>query len=224
MLTPYGYNNAFLMLGIAAVLILLGVAMPWAVTGILLVVLGAVFAAFTLWFFRDPERNLHPSANGNPDAVVSPADGVVMEVELLQHHPYTQAPTLHITIFLSPVDLHVNRYPVSGTIVQAEYVPGKYLMAFNPKSSDENERSVFTAVTPNNHTVVFTQITGFLARRVVYDTKRGDNIHAGQRFGMMKFGSRMDLFLPATSMPHVTAGQRVVSASSLIATLGGKAQ
>lgn len=218
MITPYGYNNAFLMLGAGICLILLALTPVGTILSVVLITLGTILSLFTLWFFRDSERPLHPEALQNPLLVMAPADGQVMEVERLDSHAYTSGPTLHVTIFLSPINLHVNRYPASGIITSAKYIPGKYLMAFNPKSSEENERSVFHLQTAGG-TVVYTQITGFLARRIVYDTKTGDRVTVGNRFGMMKFGSRMDLFLPENARVEVKPGQSVVSCKDIIARL-----
>jgi phosphatidylserine decarboxylase len=116
------------------------------------------------------------------------------------------------------VNLHVNRYPASGVVESVEYIPGKYLMAFNPKSSSENERSVFVLRTAHGR-IAYQQITGFLARRIVYDTKPADEVRVGDRFGMMKFGSRMDVIVPAGSQIMVRPGDRVVSARHILAIL-----
>jgi phosphatidylserine decarboxylase len=128
---------------------------------------------------------------------------------------------IQISIFLSPLNLHVNRYPATGRITSAEYVPGKYLMAFNPKASEENERSIFVLDTSKGK-ILYRQITGFLARRIVYDTKSGDEVKAGTRFGMMKFGSRMDVVVPISAEVLVKPGQKVVSSKTILARLKGE--
>jgi len=217
MLTPYGHDNAFLMLGIGVCLVLLSFTVPGPFFSTALIVLGCVVIAFTMWFFRDADRPLAAEA-ADPSVIVSPADGAVTEVVSLDTHPDLNCPSTRVTIFLSPVNLHVNRYPASGEIVDARYVAGKYLMAFNPKASEENERSEFVLRTPFGR-IAYTQITGFLARRIVYDTKKGDVVRAGERFGMMKFGSRMDIVVPATAQIAVKVGDKVVSARSIIARL-----
>lgn len=218
MLTPYGYDNAFLMLGVGIALLLLSTTLPSTFLQALAALLGVVIIAFTLWFFRDPARPLHTAAVADPSYVVSPADGAVTEVFAIEHNPELNGPATQITIFLSPINVHVNRYPASGVIEDAQYVAGKYLMAFNPKASLENERSVFLLHTPYGR-IVYKQITGFLARRIVYDTKRGDVVKAGERFGMMKFGSRMDVIVPASAEVLVKVGQKVIGAETLLAHL-----
>lgn len=218
MLTPYGYDNAFLMLGVGIALLLLSITIPWTVLAIIAALLGVLIIAFTLWFFRDPLRALHPDAERDRSFVVSPSDGTVTEVFAIERSAELLGPATQISIFLSPLDVHVNRYPASGTIVDAQYIAGKYLMAFEPKSSEENERSVFILRTGFGD-ILYKQITGFLARRIVYDTKLGDVVRAGERFGMMKFGSRMDIVLPASAEVFVKVGQKVVGSHTLLAKL-----
>ena len=218
MLTPYGHDNAFLMLGVGIALLLLAITIPWTILAVIAALLGVLIIAFTLWFFRDPLRTLHPEAKRDGALIVSPADGTVTEVFAIEWSVELLGPATQISIFLSPLDVHVNRYPASGTIVDAQYIAGKYLMAFEPKSSEENERSVFVLRTSFGD-ILYKQITGFLARRIVYDTKRGDVVQAGERFGMMKFGSRMDIVLPASAEVFVKVGQKVVGAHTLLAKL-----
>lgn len=219
-ITPYGYDNAFLMLGFSALLIALSMGFLGGVLSLLTGLLGAGLGLFTLWFFRDAERPLHDEAKTDTRLVMAPADGQVVNVIPLDHDALLGGPATQISIFLSPVNLHVNRYPASGVIESVEYIPGKYLMAFNPKSSIENERSQFVMRTPHGR-ISYQQITGFLARRIVYDTKVGDVAHVGQRFGMMKFGSRMDVVVPASATVLVHPGDRVVSARHILAKLAG---
>lgn len=220
MITPYGRDNALVLLMIGAGFIAIALMPVWTWVAVLSIILGLALIAFTLWFFRDSERPLHPDAVGNDAIVVSPADGQVTEVFQMDHHNDVGGPAIQITIFLSPINLHVNRYPASGTILRADYYPGKYLMAFNPKASEENERAEFSLRTPYG-TILYRQITGFLARRIVYDTKAGDVVRAGDRFGMMKFGSRMDVLVPASAEICVRTGQKVVSSATILARLKG---
>lgn len=220
MITPYGRDNAFLMLGIGACLLLLALTpMHVALQG-LSVALGLLVIAFTLWFFRDAERPLLPEAASDPTLIMAPSDGKVVNVDPVEHSPELGGPAVQISIFLSPVNLHVNRYPASGTVAEARYIPGKYLMAFNPKSSTENERSIFVLDTPAGR-ISYQQITGFLARRIVYDTKTGDVVRVGDRFGMMKFGSRMDVTVPVTSEVCVRPGDVVRSSHTILARMKG---
>ncbi|MFN4985113.1 MAG: phosphatidylserine decarboxylase [Ignavibacteria bacterium] len=221
-LTPYGYDNAFLMLGVALAIASLGFAPLWPIAKALCFGFGAFIFAFTMWFFRDAERPLNASAAGNSAIIIAPADGQVVNVTPVDNSPELGCAAVQISIFLSPVNLHVNRYPASGTIRKVTYFPGKYLMAFNPKSSQENERSQFVLETEHG-LICYQQITGFLARRIVYDTQEGDVVTAGDRFGMMKFGSRMDVVVPATAAVYVRPGQKVVSSATILADMRGTA-
>lgn len=218
MITPYGYDNAFLMLAIGACLVALGATFSGPVLTPLLGGLGVLVIAFTLWFFRDPERPLASEAATDPSLVVAPADGTVTEVVVEDHVPAFNGPAKRVTIFLSPLNLHVNRYPIGGEVTDVTYVPGEYLMAYNPKASELNERSVITMRTARG-TLQFKQITGFLARRVVYDCKVGHRATPGERFGMMKFGSRMDILMPTTADVRVRTGEHVRSAHTIIARM-----
>ena len=220
MLTPYGRDNAFLMLMIGAGLMALSLTPVGTVLSVVVFVLGIALIAFTMWFFRDAERPIHSDAVSDASVVISPADGQVTEVFAVEHNADVGGPATQITIFLSPINLHVNRYPATGTILRADYYPGKYLMAFNPKASEENERAEF-ALQTSAGTIMYRQITGFLARRIVYDTKAGDVVSAGSRFGMMKFGSRMDILVPATAEICVRTGENVVSSATILARLKG---
>lgn len=218
MLTPYGRDNAFLMLGIAvSFLFLAATPVPRAV-GWLSIVIGSLLALFTMWFFRDPERPIALEAQIDPRIIVSPADGQVTEVTAIGHHADLGGPATQISIFLSPLNVHVNRYPATGRILHVRYFPGKYFMAFHPKASQENERSEVVIKTSSG-LLLFRQITGFLARRIVYDAREGTQAQAGDRFGMMKFGSRMDVVVPASADVRVAVGAKVVSAATVLARM-----
>ncbi|MCX6141288.1 MAG: phosphatidylserine decarboxylase, partial [Candidatus Kapabacteria bacterium] len=218
MLTPYGHNNAFLMLGIGACLLLLALSPVGTAMQVILIAFGVLTISFTLWFFRDAERPLLSEAATNPALIMSPADGQVVNVDSVAFSPELGGAGTQISIFLSPLNLHVNRYPASGTILEARYIPGAYLMAFNPKSSTENERSIFVLENAVGR-IAYQQITGFLARRIVYDTQVGDVVTVGKRFGMMKFGSRMDVVVPASADVFVRPGDKVISAHTILARL-----
>ena len=180
--------------------VLLGIAAAglgyWYVVAFLLVV--ALFMAF---FFRDPKR-VPPS---DPDVVVSPADGRVTRIE--SSDQVSGLPTV-ISIFLSPLDVHINRSPIPGKIVDVLYSPGKFLMATNEKASLVNEQNALT-IQGEKITVVCKQIAGILARRIVCWKEKGENLGLGERFGMIKFSSRTDVLLPANVQVTVKEGQRV---------------
>jgi phosphatidylserine decarboxylase len=217
-ITRYGYDNVIVLLAIGAAL---GVAAYLLRThtalSIILGAVGILIIVFTMWFFRDPERVLPPEALDGRH-VVAPADGRVVQITRCIESEYLRDSAIQISIFLSPLDVHVNRYPVSGVVEYVRYHPGKYLVAWHPKSSELNERSTIGVRTPHGN-VVFRQITGILARRIVFETNVGDTITAGTRFGMMKFGSRMDVLLPTNAQIAVQEGDRVRAAETIIAVL-----
>ena len=203
---------------------------PFILGGLLLAIVAAFFAgavfgfvllalaAFFLFFFRDPERVISA-----PDsAVLSPADGRVMVAGNSTSQGFSPREWQQITIFLSPMDVHVNRIPVSGRITGVKYHPGRFLPAYKAEAGDLNE---FTEVTIDHHgdTIVVRQIVGILARRIVCRVTEGAAVKAGDRFGVMKFGSRMDIFLPMSATIHAKVGDKAVGGITLLATLGAPA-
>ncbi|HET6977630.1 MAG TPA: phosphatidylserine decarboxylase family protein [Pyrinomonadaceae bacterium] len=175
----------------------------WFVAGFFLLVM--VFMAF---FFRDPERKV-PS---DPNLVVSPADGRVTRVGPMSEE--ADSPTV-VSIFLSPLDVHINRSPIPGKIIEVKYSPGKFLMATNENASLVNEQNALT-IQGEKITVVCKQIAGILARRIVCWKGKGDNLKLGERFGMIKFSSRTDVLLPANVVVTVKEGQRVQGGTTVI--------
>jgi phosphatidylserine decarboxylase len=171
-----------------------------------------VFALFFLWFFRDPERAI-PTA---PGLIVSPADGKVTEVVPL---PMDGKPCTRVSIFLNVFDVHVNRSPVSGVIKDVVYRPGKFSNAISAPSAEHNEQNIVT-LEGDGMTVVFKQIAGLLARRIVFPHKAGDTLARGQRVGMIKFGSRTDVIFPGPAEITVKPGDRVKGGSSILARVG----
>ena len=155
-----------------------------------------------LWFYRDPDRK----APEDERLWVSPADGKVMEIGHVEH-PYTGR-ALCIGIFMSPLDVHVNRAPTSGTVEFLDYLPGKRLAAYHPKASLENERFYVGMQTPRGKTLLV-QIAGLLARRIVSRVRKGEALTRGQRYGMIKLGSKVEVYLPASVRPLVAVGDRV---------------
>jgi phosphatidylserine decarboxylase len=178
--------------------------------------LSAVFlaaACFLLWFYRDPERR----PPENPALWVSPADGRVVEVEATEHS-FT-GPATRVGVFMSPLDVHVNRVPWDGEVTYLQYVPGKKWVAYGPKASAENERfflGMETAVGP----VLVVQIAGFLARRIVCRARRGQHLTRGERYGMIQFGSKVDLYLPSTVRCVVSVGQKVKAGETALGVVG----
>jgi phosphatidylserine decarboxylase len=204
---PSGYPFIFAALAAA---LLVGSLWSWALAVPLFVV-----AAFFLFFFRDPDRDV----TDMPHAVISPADGRVMVAGAMtgQHAPVGS--WQQISIFLSPMDVHVNRMPITGRVTKVQYHPGRFLPAYKAEAGDLNE---YTEVWIDHHgqPIVLRQIVGILARRIVCRAREGDVVRAGDRFGVMKFGSRMDLFLPTTAALRVRVGDKVIGAVTVLAELG----
>lgn len=168
-----------------------------------------LLAAFFLWFFRDPERRI-PAIQG---AIVSPADGKVTGISVIEQNGERRT---HISIFLNVFDVHVNRSPVSGVIEDVSYHKGKFRNAMDPACADVNEQNVVT-MRSDAGTVVFKQIAGLLARRIVFTKKVGDTLERGERVGLIKFGSRTDVIFPANADMKVRVGDRVKGGSTVLA-------
>lgn len=171
-----------------------------------------VLAAFTLFFFRDPDRNVPADQN----LLLAPADGKIIQIRKVTEDKYLKSEATEISIFLSLMDVHVNRVPASGGIEYVKYYPGEYLVAWHEKSSELNERAEFGILHPSGAKVFFRQITGYVARRIVYHIKEGDSVKAGERFGMMKFGSRMDILVPASVKIKVKKGQKTIGGETIM--------
>ena len=177
-----------------------------------LAIVPLALAVFFLWFFRDPERTI-PDL---PDAVVSPADGKVTDISLVN---VGDAPLKRISIFLNVFDVHVNRSPVAGVIREVHYRRGKFLNAMGAECAEQNEQNIVSVEDERGGTVVFKQIAGLLARRIVFTKKVGDFVQRGERVGMIKFGSRTDLLLNARAAIQVKVGDHVKGGSSVLAYL-----
>jgi phosphatidylserine decarboxylase len=203
-----GYYYGLVLLA-AAVLVGWLTTPVWAVVPVLL-------AAFFLWFFRDPERVIP----GDAGAVVSPADGKVTAVSTVI---LNGKPVQRISIFLNVFNVHVNRSPVSGVIRGVRYQTGKFLNAMNPLSAERNEQNTVT-VEGDGQTVVFKQIAGMLARRIVFAKKIGDRVERGERVGLIKFGSRVDVMLETSAEIGVKVGDHVKGGSSVLAFLKNDAK
>ncbi len=170
-----------------------------------------LLAMFFLWFFRDPSRTI----TGAPGAIVSPADGVVTEAEWVET---TLGSRLRLSIFLNVFDVHVNRSPIAGTVALVEYREGGFMNAMKPESGLTNEQTLIQ-VDGEGYQVAFKQIAGLLARRIVCNVKEGDRVERGQRIGLIKFGSRCDVLVPAEATLKVKTGARVKGGSTVLAIL-----
>ena len=179
----------------------------------ILQIFSLIIFVFILWFFRNPKRNIIR----NPELILSPADGKVISIKEVDELEYFKDKKLQISIFLSPLDIHVNRYPVSGEILYSKYHKGNYLVAWHPKSSEKNERTTIVIKNKKFGEVMYRQIAGAVARRIVNYAKVNSNVEQGDDSGFIKFGSRVDLFLPKDSNLKIKVGDKVKGGLTIIA-------
>jgi phosphatidylserine decarboxylase len=182
---------------------------------LILVAVSVLFFSFSLFFFRDPIRRLPDNINENH--IISPADGRVMLIEEIENENiFLKTKAKLIGIFLSPLNVHVNRIPVSGIIEYYEYVKGDYVVAFDHKSSIKNERTLIGIKNPK-FKLLFKQVAGFVARRIICNVRKGESVRIGEKFGMIKFGSRVDMLIPENSNVMVSVNQHVKGGETIIA-------
>lgn len=210
-MTKYGYNTIGLITIIAFILIAAGIFIQNSYVKYTLIVIAIFLILFTINFFRDPER----SAPARDDVVVSPADGTVVLIKKVTEDQFIKENAWQISIFMSPLNVHVNRIPIDGTVNYLQYHKGEYLIATDDKASEKNERAVF-GITGNNGKVMFTQIAGYVARRIIYEIKPGDEVKMGERFGMIKFGSRVDVIVPEKWNIKVKKGDIVTAGETIL--------
>lgn len=187
-----------------------GPVIKWVIYG-----LSAFLLIAILQFFRSPSKNI----SIDHGVVLCPADGKVVVIEEAQETEYFHEKRLQVSIFMSPINVHVNRNPISGVVSFFKYHPGKFLVAWHPKSSTDNERTTVVVKNQSGVEVLFRQIAGAMARRIVWYIKQGQEVHQGEEFGFIKFGSRVDLFLPLDAKVEVNIGDRVIGGRTIIATL-----
>ncbi len=202
----YYYGFAFLLIAVIT-----GYFTAGSLLAPLVIAIPILLAAFFLWFFRDPQRTIPQGAG----LVVSPADGKVTEVTFFDS---PQGRRQRISIFLSVFNVHVNRAPIGGILSEVTYKKGKYLNAMNPASAEQNEQNL-AVIDGLDGSVAFSQIAGLLARRIVFNHHPGEQLERGQRIGLIKFGSRVDVVLPATARIRTRVGQIVKGGSSILADL-----
>ncbi|MFM6983303.1 MAG: phosphatidylserine decarboxylase family protein [Chitinophagaceae bacterium] len=176
--------------------------------------LSLVFFILIVQFFRNPFRNTVINENH----VIAPADGKVVVIEEVEEPEYFKDKRRQVSIFMSPVNVHVNRNPIAGIVKYAKYHPGKYLVAWHPKSSTENERTT-VVIAGSKAEVLFRQIAGALAKRIVYYVKEGDKVEQGSEMGFIKFGSRIDIYLPLDATINVKLDQKTRGGETVVATL-----
>ncbi len=178
-------------------------------------ILSGVLFLIILQFFRSP--NIHIELNEK--FVLCPADGKVVVIEETEESEFLKDKRIQVSVFMSPINVHVNRNPISGVVSYFKYHKGKYLVAWHPKSSTENERTTIAIQHQNGATVLFRQIAGALARRIVWYVKEGDQVEQGAQFGFIKFGSRVDVFLPLGTKINVEIGEVVKGGRTVLAEL-----
>jgi len=214
-MTRYGndvllkYFSLVFLLLLCALFLVQTLLLKWVIIAVV-----AFFTAFVVYFFRDPER-----ATPSGDAlVVSPADGRVVVIAKVREERFIGGDAVQISIFMSPLDVHVNRNPVNGTVRHVRHIPGRFIVAYDDKASDVNERMEIAIERAGGGTVFMKQIAGTIARRIVAELHPGQEVRAGERFGMIKFGSRVDLLLPAAAEVAVVLNERVVAGETVLAT------
>lgn len=211
MITKYGYSTLAVISVIVFLLIVLSFFVQNNYLKTALIGLPILFLIFSINFFRDPERRAPDAEN----VVVSPADGKVIIIKEIEDKKFVKGRAKQISIFMSPLNVHVNRIPIDGKVTYLKYHKGDYIVAFEDKASERNERSEF-GIESKYGKVFFTQVAGFIARRIVYDIKEGDSVKIGDRFGMIKFGSRVDVIvskdweIKVSLNQHVKAGETVL--------------
>ena len=218
MVAREGYAIVCGALVFSAALLVIGlfVSVPWSLC---LLAVAIVLGGGAVLFFRDPVRTPPPEADR---LVLAPADGKVVLVEHDVSEPlYVGGKAKKVSIFLSLFDVHVNRIPADGVVEHVGYAPGGYLPAWRPEASERNERSEIGVRHPSGACVLFRQIAGSVARRITYHVKKGDRVEAGQRFGIIKFGSRMDVFVPPDVTLDVSVGDRVRAGETILGHFPG---
>lgn len=179
----------------------------------IILALSVLFFAFILLFFRTPARKLEP----DPLLIYAPADGKVVVIEETFEKEYFKDIRLQISIFMSPFNMHSNRYPISGKVSYVKYHPGKKIVAWSPKSSELNERSTVVVESESGTEILIRQVAGAVARRIVTYSRNGDTVNQGDEFGFIKFGSRVDIFLPEGTQVDVQMFQQVRASRTIIA-------
>ncbi len=206
----------FILIALALTLLFVFGAVRWNNMPLLIVAaLFALLTLFTTFFFRNPDRTI-PT---DPNTLVSPADGKIVDIRSFDTHDYIGGPVTRVSIFLSVFDVHVNRVPASGTIDYVKYNPGKFFAAFEDKASELNEQNEIGMTTRDGHRITFSQIAGIIARRIVCDLEEGQEVTVGKRYGLIRFGSRTDITVPSGWEIEVEKGQHVAGGESIIARI-----
>ncbi len=211
MITKYGLNTFLFCAAFSAILIIGSLFIHNAWVKYPLVVLSITFLLFAVNFFRDPERTPPNKKN----VVVSPADGKIVIIKNTFEDQFIKEDVKQVSIFMSPLNVHVNRIPIDGKVDFFNYVKGEYIVAFHEKADKRNERTEI-GITSSFGKILYTQVAGFIARRIVCDLKVNDNVKMGDRFGMIKFGSRSDIYVPANWKLKVKLGDKVTAGETIL--------
>ncbi len=211
MITKYGLNTFLISAGFSVILIIISLFISNGWIKYPLLLLGIAFLLFNLNFFRDPDR----TPPKEKDVIISPADGKIVIVKDVFEKRFLESEATQVSIFMSPLNVHVNRIPVDGRIDFLNYIKGDYLVAFHEKADLRNERSEI-GITGRYGKMLFTQVAGFIARRIVFDLKLGDQVTMGERFGMIKFGSRSDVIVPRGWKLKVKLGDIVTAGETIL--------
>ncbi len=214
-LARYGSDVVAFVLISCVVIVLVSFFVPSLPVKIILDLIALFAAGFTIYFFRDPDRT--PQMSGD-DVIIAPADGKVVYVGEVEEPEFLKTRAKMVSIFMSPVNVHVNRIPWNGTVKFLKYIKGEYLVAFDEKSSDRNERMLI-GIENKGQRVLFKQIAGFIARRIVCELSDGQSVKAGERFGMIKFGSRVDVLLPLNCDVKVKLDDKTIGGGTVLGVL-----
>lgn len=211
MITKYGYSTLGIVTVLVFILFIAAIFINNTYVKYSIVLLGIVLLGFSLNFFRDPERVTPKGEN----FIISPADGKVLIIKEVIPSEYISEKCYQVSIFMSPLNVHVNRIPIDGNVEFLKYVKGEYLVAYHDKADTRNERS-YIGINSKYGKVLFTQVAGMVARRIITDLKEGQIVKSGERFGMIKFGSRVDVLVPINANLKVKVGDVVTAGETIL--------
>lgn len=211
MFTKYGYTTIGIASTISFVLLVISIFSQNGYVKYPLIFIALFIMVFTLNFFRDPER----TAPNDENVIVSPADGKILIIKEVVDERFVNEEAWQISVFMSPLNVHVNRIPIDGKVDYLKYIKGEYLVAYHDKADTRNERSEI-GITSKHGKVLFTQVAGMVARRIVYDLNEGDSVKMGNRFGMIRFGSRVDVVVPKKWKLNVKVGDLTKAGETIL--------
>jgi phosphatidylserine decarboxylase len=211
MLTRYGYSTLITILVVTTVVIILSLFIDNNLVKFLIIFVSLFFLGLSINFFRDPDRETPKLKN----VVVSPADGKIILIKKISDNKYVHGNAKQVSIFMSPLNVHVNRIPVTGKAEYINYIKGKFRQAFTDKAAEENERAEF-GISSEFGKVFFTQVAGAIARRIIYEIKEKEDVVMGERFGMIKFGSRVDVIVSEDWQEKVKKGDKVTAGETIL--------